>query len=80
MHIVQLRFAQKAHWIYEDEAEPNMQASYIKIMENIFVSSLWKASTFDSTTRMVVILLVYIKWFLYHELFMIILISCPKNM
>ena len=58
---------------YEDEAEPNMQASYIKIMENIFVSSLWKASTFDSSTRMVVILLVYIKWFLYHELFMIIL-------
>ena len=64
---------------YEDEAEPNMQASYIKIMENIFVSSLWKASTFDSSTRMVVILLVYIKWFLYHELFMIILKLSKKH-
>ena len=39
----------------------------------IYLCPLWKASTFDSSTRMVVILLVYIKWFLYHELFMIIL-------
>lgn len=45
----------------------------------IYLCPLWKASTFDSSKRMVVILLVYIKWFFITN-FLWSYLSCPKNM